>query len=104
MDTYFIVLSVQTGAAYSHLYYITYPSLSLVKCGTLYKGMMLSHAIISKLGGNRKNKDFARCPLFLGIFARCVFGNRHFYSVGITRQSAFLWHNSAIGIFTRHFF
>lgn len=91
MDTYFIVLSVQTGAAYSHLYYITYPSLSLVKCGTLYKGMMLSHAIISKLGGNREEQGF--CPL--------PFISRYFRALCFWK-SAFLLgrHNSAIGIFT----
>ena len=90
MDTYFIVLSVQTGAAYSHLYYITYPSLSLVKCGTLYKGMMLSHAIISKLGGNREEQGF--CPL--------PFISRYFRALCFWK-SAFLLgrHNSAIGIF-----
>ena len=90
MDTYFIVLSVQTGAAYSHLYYITYPSLSLVKCGTLYKGMMLSHAIISKLGGNREEQGFCPSPFISRYFRALCFW-----------KSAFLLgrHNSAIGIF-----
>ena len=69
---------------------ITYPSLSLVKCGTLYKGMMLSHAIISKLGGNREEQGF--CPL--------PFISRYFRALCFWK-SAFLLgrHNSAIGIF-----
>lgn len=61
---------------------ITYPSLSLVKCGTLYKGMMLSHAIISKLGGNREERILP-VALYFSVFSRAVF-----LEIGIFTRSA----------------
>ena len=89
MDTYFIVLSVQTGAAYSHLYYYLSLSLSCEVWNTVQRHDVIACHYFETWG---KSEEQGFCP--------SPFISRYFRALCFWK-SAFLLgrHNSAIGIF-----
>ena len=82
MDTYFIVLSVQTGAAYSHLYYITYPSLSCEVWNTVQRHDVIACHYFETWGKSGRTRILP-VALYFSVFSRAVF-----LEIGIFTRSA----------------